>query len=88
MLRWKFRRNNERDKKMQSVTSDGLWYAKYVTCSIALIQLTKPYLRTTAIILKMREQILQRICFEIRKNNSLITGMRFGGKATSAERFL
>ena len=42
----------------------------YVTCSTALIQLRKRYLKPTAIILKIRWRILQRICFEIRKNNS------------------
>ena len=42
----------------------------YVACSIALIQLTKRYSGTRAIVLKTRERILRRICFEIRRNNS------------------
>ena len=37
---------------------------------IALIQQTKRDLRMTAIDLKIRERILRRICFEIRKSNS------------------
>ena len=38
---------------------------------VALIQLTaKRYLRTTTIVLKIPQRILQRICFEIRKKNS------------------
>ena len=34
------------------------------------MQLIKRYLRTTAIVLKIRERILRRICFKIRKNKS------------------
>ena len=44
--------------------------AKYVKCSRALLQVTKRYLRTRAILLKIRERLLRRTCFEIRKNNS------------------
>ena len=62
-------------------------YTKFVTCSIAHIQQTKRYLRTTAVVLKIREQILQRICFKTRKNNPLITGKRSGSKPTSAETY-
>ena len=56
--------------KCNTVTRDGLCYTKFVTRSIALIQLTKRYLKTTAIVQKIRERILQRIRFELRKNNS------------------
>ena len=53
--------------------------------SIALLQLTKRYLRMTAIVLKIRKyasnkntkKILQRICFEMRKNNSNFTFRQF-----------
>ena len=34
------------------------------------MQLTKRYLRTVAIVLKIRALILRGICFEMRKNNS------------------
>ena len=34
------------------------------------MQLIKRYLRTTAIVLKVHERILRKICFEIRKNKS------------------
>ena len=54
--------------KWNTVTRYGLRYTKYITRSITLIRLTKHYLRTTAIILKIRERILRRICFEIKNN--------------------
>ena len=66
--------------KCNTVTS----FTKYV--SISLIQLTKRILRT--LVLKTRERILRRICFEMRKCYSTITDKRSGRKATCAERFL
>ena len=41
----------------------------FIRMAYALLQLTKRYLRTASIALKISEPILQRICFEIRKNN-------------------
>ena len=37
---------------------------------IVMRQLMKRYLRTTATVMKIRERILRRTCFEIRKNKS------------------
>ena len=56
--------------KCNTASRNSLWYTKYVTCSIVLIQQIKRYLRTTAIVLTIRERILQKICFEIRKDKS------------------
>ena len=57
--------------KCYTITRFG-WplYIKYVTCDVALLQQTKRNLRTTAIVLKILQRILQKICFEIRKSNS------------------
>ena len=41
----------------------------FIRMAYALLQLTKRYLRKASIALKISEPILQRICFEIRKNN-------------------
>ena len=41
------------------VAWDGQRYTKYVICGIALLYITKFYLRTTAFVLKIRELILE-----------------------------
>ena len=41
--------------KGNAVTRDGRWYTKYVAGRIALLRITKRYLRMTAILLKIRE---------------------------------
>ena len=55
-----------------------IYCTKYVTCSIALKQLTKRNLKTIAIVQKIRERILQRIRFEIRKNSNFYVSTIFG----------
>ena len=54
----------------------------YVICSIALLQLTKRFLKTTTIVLKIRERILQRICFAFLQFESFLKGI--GANASNA----
>ena len=50
------------------------WHMKIILnmlhYGIVMRQLMKRYLRTTATVMKIRERLLRRTCFEIRKNKS------------------